>query len=378
MRTLVVALCIGLGVSSGHPLGITLSVLMPACILRAESRRNSYRAAGLYYGAALWPLVPGARNFFGDDASLAAAVALWVIATALLASPWPMVWSRHTVQTLWRAPLGLLLTVVPPLGIIGWASPLTAAGFLFPETNWFGLVGCVILTGAIAVWPRKAAFAGVAVSIVANLISPAMPKPPSDWIAVDTHFGAIAHRNPDPLAEFNAAEEIQRIALASRTTVIVFPETVVPYWTASTDGFWAPTLARLRASGRTILVGAKIPTGRAYVNAVVLRGSQAMMFQQRIPVPLAMWNPMRVHSAPLHLDGTGVVPLGGRRAAILICYEQVIVWPALTAMLEKPDILIGMANDHWATGTPILRFQAAALRSWARLFGIPLMAAVNT
>lgn len=371
-------LCVGLAVSSGHPLGITFSVILPALALRAQSRRNSYRAAAAYYAGALWPLIPGANNFFGPDVSLVVALGLWLLATAMLASPWPLVWSVDSRQALWRAPLGVTLTVVPPLGIIGWASPLMAAGFLFPAAGWFGLVACAFLSGALAAWPRNALVTGIAVSLAANLLHPANPKPPSDWAAVDTHFGAIAHRAPDPLTEFRVAEEIQRRALSTGASVIVFPETVVPYWTTSTDEFWAQTFEDLKTNGQTILVGAKIPQGAGYINAVVARGSQTALFQQRIPVPLAMWNPLRRKSAPLRLDGSGVVSVAGQRAAILICYEQLVVWPALTALFETPDILIGMANDHWAAGTTIPRFQSSALRSWARLFGIPFVSAVNT
>jgi hypothetical protein len=375
---LAVPLCVGLAVSSGHPLGIAFSALMPAPVLRARSRRGSYRAGAAYYAGALWPLIQGANNFFGPDVSLLVAVGLWMLAILILASPWPLVWSVDSRQAFWRAPLGVMLTVVPPLGIIGWASPLMAAGFLFPAAGWFGLVACAFLSGALAAWPGNALVTGIAVSLAANLLHSANPKPPSDWAAVDTHFGAIAHRAPDPLTEFRVAEEIQRQALSTRASVIVFPETVVPYWTASTDEFWAQTLDELKASGKTILVGAKIRKSTGYVNTVVLRGSQTEAFQQRIPVPIAMWNPLRRNSAPLSLDWPGVVSIGGHRAAILICYEQLIVWPALTAMFETPDILIGMANDHWVMGTTIPRFQSSALRSWARLFGIPFMSAVNT
>lgn len=38
------------------------------------------------------------------------------------------------------------------------------------------------------------------------------------------------------------------------------PKPVVPYWTASTDAFWKQTLAELKASGKTVLIGARIPT----------------------------------------------------------------------------------------------------------------------
>jgi hypothetical protein len=406
------ALFVGLAVSSGYPIGITASVLMPALALRAESRRVSYQSALSYYAGALWPLIPGAKNFFGPNVSFFAALILWAIAALLLALPWPLVWSVDVRQALWRAPVGLALTVIPPLGIIGWASPLTAAGFLFPATHWGGLLACVLLTGTLAVWPKRAGVALLCIAAVANLIHPMEPTATTGWEGINTHFGPIAQEVADPFAVYRVAEEIQHQALSAQASVIVFPETVVPYWTRSTDMFWQQTLAELQASGKTVLIGARIPLEQldsrplydfsaelatlgstnasvsarrprseqwspAYFNGVVIRGADTAIFKQRIPVPVAMWNPFGPDSAPLNLAGPATIRIGNKGAAILICYEQLIVWPLVTAMLDNPDVLVAGANDYWAFGTTIPRFQRSAVQSWARLFGIPFVLAVN-
>ena len=407
----------GLAVSSGQPLKVAAAVVMPALALRAQSRWNSYQSAGLYYAAALWPLIPGANNFFGPNVSPLLALALWGVSAALLASPWPLLWCSDTKQALWQAPLGVVLTIIPPLGIIGWASPVLAAGILFPATGWCGLLLCVALTGALAVWPRRAATSAIAVAALANLVHPTDPQPRAGWVAVDTHFGPISHGVPNPLAEYQAAQEIQQEALSRPAAVIVFPETVVPSWTPSTDAFWQATLAALRASGKTIIVGARIPDGGApashlpdfastiavlrgnarntnaigisgpndesvwrprYMNAMVVRGAQAAIVRQRIPVPIAMWNPFRPGSAQLSLSRSGLVRVEHERAGIVICYEQLIVWPVLLTMVQHPTVLVAPANDYWAVATTIPRFQRTAMRSWARLFGIPCLFAVNT
>jgi predicted amidohydrolase len=342
-----------------------------------------------------------------------AAFELWAVAVLLLALPWPLVWSANLRQALWRAPVGLALTVIPPLGIIGWASPLTASGFLFPATGWCGLFLCALLIGALAVWPKRASIAGLCIAMMANLTHPVDPPAPVAWKAISTHFGSIAYGTPNALAEYEAAQEIQREALSAKASVIVFPETVVPYWTASTDVFWQQTLAELKARGKTVLIGARIPRAAptprpaydfsaelallhsasmltssrlseirqrspAYSNAIVIRGSQAVIFNQRIPVPIAMWNPLRPDSAPLRLAGPAVIAIAGKRAGILICYEQLIAWPVLSSMFRQPEVLFGVANDYWAVGTTIPRFQRSSVKSWARLFGIPYVFAVNT
>jgi apolipoprotein N-acyltransferase len=112
-------------------------------------------------------------------------------------------------------------------------------------------------------------------------------------------------------------------------------------------------------------------------NALILRGAETDSFQQRIPVPIAMWNPLKTAAARLNISGAGVINLHGERAAVLICYEQLLTWPVLASMAERPTVLIAIANNHSVTGTPIPRFQLAAVRAWARLFRLPYFSAVN-
>jgi hypothetical protein len=52
-------------------------------------------------------------------------------------------------------PLAYLLSVAPPLGMIGWACPVTAAGILFPGWEWGGLVAVVALSTFAMYHPRK-------------------------------------------------------------------------------------------------------------------------------------------------------------------------------------------------------------------------------
>ena len=409
------AAAIGFAVSTAHPLGIASSILMPALALSQPTRRTSCTAALSYYGATLWPIIPGAKNFLGPDVSLLPALALWAAAIVALASVWPIMWSADTRQAIWRAPVGLLLTVIPPLGIIGFASPLTAAGFLFPGCAWCGLFACGVISGSLRVWPRRTGAVLIAAGVIANALHPGDPEPLPGWQGVDTNFGSIAHAPVNPISEYQAAQWIQQFSLTANARVVVFPETVVPTWTAATEAFWQQTLDRLRASGKTILVGARVPitrerpqdgrydftvdlvalrgdhsssfqmarpsddygAGFSYDNAVIIRGAETGEFVQRIPVPIAMWNPFHSHSARLTLFAPPVIAIAGERAAVLVCYEQLVTWPVLISLGHRPTILIAVANDHWASETRIPAFQVAAIRAWSRLFGVPAITATN-
>ena len=366
------------------------------------TRRWTYTSALCYYGGALWPIIPGARNFFGPRASVLETVALWIISSLLLALPWFLVWTRDRRQLLWRAPVGLILSVLPPLGLIGWASPLTSTGFLFPGTSWFGLIGCTVATGALAWRPKSAIVVLSILAIGINLYSVSAADVPAltGWQGVNTNFGAKSKDQSSPLAELQAAEFIQSQAVNSNARVVVFPESVVSTWTAATDSFWQDAIIRLRTAGRTIIVGAKVieaqpqsafsaddfamsiatlrsaPVGPqlnstsqadrwpAYRNVLVVRGHENTMFDQRIPVPLSMWRPFSRSGVQLHLAGPAVLPVAGERAAVLICYEQLLTWPILTSLLRRLTVIVAVANDYWAGGTTIPAFQLTAVRAW--------------
>jgi hypothetical protein len=128
------AIAMGFGVSTGYPLGIIAAAGTPLVCLTPGTRKAAFRSTLGYYVAATWPMVPGLDRYSGQSATSLIPIAMWVLAAILLSVPWTIAWtSDRPFDCLWRVPLALLATIVPPLGVIGLASPLTAAGYLFPE-----------------------------------------------------------------------------------------------------------------------------------------------------------------------------------------------------------------------------------------------------
>lgn len=285
------ALCGGTGLafSAAQPLGIVCSVAFPALALNGKTRRETFSVAGCYYAAASWPIVTAVRNFFGADAGVCDGILLWIAAAFLLSLPWLVLWTSERRQLCWRTPLGLLLTVVPPLGLIGWASPLTAAGYLFPGTSWFGVLAVMIAAGSLAAFPKTAASLTVLVAAVLNLTygGSAHQIP---WEGIDTHFGGISHERTSALQDLSSAETIQRSAFASSARVVVFPEAIVPNWGVATDAFWSGLISQLGKAGKTIIVGSKVsvPAPPAQFSAddfaasiAILRATNSM---PRVPI----------------------------------------------------------------------------------------------
>jgi apolipoprotein N-acyltransferase len=276
-----------------------------------------------------------------------------------------------------------LLTAIPPLGIIGWGSPFLSGGVLFPGTAWWGFAGILALVPLLGRFPLRTAVLAAPLVLLANgFYKP--PIPPAGWQGVNTEFGGAGQADPDFVAEFDAHQQMQETIRQSNAIVLLFPEHVVTQWNEATEAFWHLSLENLAERHMTLLIGAGLPRSlgsnatRPYYNALISRGQQSTtVYYQRIPVPIAMWNPFTSDGVPLNLFGPGTISVHDQRAAVLICYEQLLIWPFLSSEFEHPTILIMAANDYWAKRTPIPKIQNASASSLARLFGLPVVSAVN-
>jgi hypothetical protein len=339
-----------------------------------------------YYAAASWPLIPGARAFFGYQGTPLIGLFLCLAAAALLALPWGLLFTRGRGKAALSVPLCILLTAIPPLGVIGWASPLLSAGVLFPGSKWFGLA---LIIGFLSLFPFKPAQSVACLTVCALVFHSQYRQPqlPAKWEAVNTNYGGVGQGDPDFATEYSTHQFMQTTILESRAAVLLFPEHLVTHWNESTEAFWGDTLASVAAQHRTILIGAGINrpgTSRnpfvqnRYLNVLLARGEEnAALYQERIPIPIAMWKPLGDDGVPLNLFAHGTIRIHNQNAAVLICYEQVLVWPFLSSALEHPTVLLTASNNYWAKNTPIPAIQRSSAASWARLFQLPVLSATN-
>jgi apolipoprotein N-acyltransferase len=370
---------------SGHVVTIPLSLLAPLFLYNAQSRLHSYGTLFCYYFGASWPLIPGASTFFGARGNVREGILICFVASALLAIPAALLFTQDRTVRPFAITAMFLLTALPPLGIIGWASPFLSAGVLFPGTGWFGVIGTLAVLPLFGRFPAHTATTVAMVALIANGFYRA-PSPPVGWQAINTQFGGAGQGDPDFLAEFLSSEQIQSTIAQSHAQVLVFPEHIVTQWSEATEAFWHQSLEILAARHATLIIGAGLPrtqtsvgtTGHAYYNTVIARSEDTTtVYYQRIPVPIAMWKPLSTDGVPLNLLRPGTIVVEKQRAAVLICYEQLLVWPFLSSAAENPTVLITTANDYWARRTRIPKIQQASTESWARLFRLPVLSAVN-
>jgi apolipoprotein N-acyltransferase len=371
---------------SGHLTAIPVSLVAPLLVYAAKSRTHAYASMFCYYAAASWPLIPGARAFFGVEGTPLIGLSLCLAAAALLALPWGLLFTRGRGRSAFCAPLSILVTAMPPLGIIGWASPLLSAGVLFPDSKWFGLALVIVFLSVFHFKPAQSLL-GLTICALVFHFQYTEPRPPAGWEAVNTNYGGAGQGEPDFTTEYNTHQSMQTTIIESHAAVLLFPEHLVTHWNESTDAFWENTLSAAAAEHRTVLMGAGInlPATRRnpfaqsrYLNVLLARGEEkTALYQERIPVPIAMWRPLADDGVPLKLFGRGTMRIRAQKAAVLICYEQVLVWPFLSSAVEHPTILLTVSNDYWAKNTRIPAIQLASATSWARLFDLPILSATN-
>src|SRR5258708_3478981 len=101
-------IALGLGESTGYPLGMIGAAAMPLACLAPGTRKAAFKSAFGYYAAALWPMIPGLEAYWKSEALIP--LLLWLFTALLLSMPWAVGWTTDRIHYLWRAPLALAAT----------------------------------------------------------------------------------------------------------------------------------------------------------------------------------------------------------------------------------------------------------------------------
>ena len=360
---------------SGHALALAVGFLFPALWAFAPLRCVAAIVALAHFLGASRGLPEGAAVFYGSDMSMG--LVLWIAASMMFVAIHAALWTKKSG---WHRPLRYLVVAivmsVPPFGIVGWASPITAAGILFPGWGWFGLAGTAIglLVMTTKFWP-------IAILMAAGVFSWSAatwttPTAPEGWAGINTSFQPVGAGQHAGHARQLATIAMVKQAAGQGAHTIVLPESALGIWTATTERLWSRELAGLdvTVNGGAIVVG---QTG--YDNVMVeISGSGAkVIYLERMPVPVSMWQPWTTGGANAHFFANPVVEFAGVPILPLICYEQLIIWPVLQSMLFSPEVMVATGNGWWTGSTNIVPIQKASAEAWASLFGLPLVLAFN-
>lgn len=360
---------------SGEVLLLPVACVFPALWAFAPSRLAASMVSMAYIMAASHGLPVGVSIFYATDMWLG--LALWVAASLSFVLAHAVFW---TSRSGWRKAVryagAAILMSVPPLGIVGWASPITAAGVLFSGWGWFGLFAMFFCLLALTTraWPVATMVLTGAGVISAITWSP--PSSPEGWIGIDTNFEYIAGEFADHNQHLKTIALVHRVAETGAAR-IVLPESALGVWTPTTERLWMRGLNNLDVA---VLGGAIVVGDDGYDNVMVsvtAQGSE-IVYRQRMPVPISMWRPWTSSSASAQFFGDPTGRYVGTSILPVICYEQLIVWPILQSMLSGPKVIVATGNGWWTGDTNIVAIQKASAMAWASLFTLPLTIAFNS
>jgi|GEM_PF-1177976 len=381
---------------------LTVLILLPLIWSTTSSRWSALSLWAAYYltGARDIPLV--CARFFAGYGELSASAALgfgvvfWLGQAVVLAAPWALLMPRageapHAV----RAVLATLFVSLPPVGIVGWLSPLHVASALYPGWQLAGLLlGACMLAAAACVRHSRVAWISVVLltgtSVAAHLVSQQL-EVPVGWVAVDTSLGRLDQRDYEALhAHLEATKQAVQERFETNASVAVLPEEIVGLWRPAMQYWWRDYIPQLAASKKTLIFGADLAEAGSlsrtpisdepflrYTDSAVVVGADRGRLDSRQPVPAGLWRPWAGVSARPGSVMQPYLAIAGRRTAFSICYEDFLWWPHWRLLVDRPDVLISMSNGWFDFDLGLARIQQQSADSIARLANIPLLRAVN-
>ncbi|AEM48068.1 TraB family protein [Acidithiobacillus ferrivorans SS3] len=381
--------CALAGLAWGHLPGIWAvapALLLPVLIPQLPWASERLLAALLYFMFGSFGIVHGSADFFGAGSGAFMGWSFWIVSSILLALPWLI--ARNSLLGV----LAVLIDALPPLGLIGWLSPLAGTGVLFPGMSVYGVALLLTIWGLWSVprWGKWIAVGSLAVALVANAISFYTPLPVTDgWVGLQTHTGELV----TPLQGVESAMQAGQMALAhTKATAVVFPETIAGHWLPGTQAGLYNEYRQRQNKQQIWLVGA-VTYGKTHRWDSVVEyapgighavGSPAGGSRQAghlvagtaFPVPVSMW-------APWAKDRYGAVwyepvqNIDEQSVFTSICYDQLLSWVWLEAVWQRPDVIVATSNVWWAASTDIPAIEAENTAAWARLMGAGAVMARN-
>lgn len=381
MRILLGFLILGFAGWSWHQnwiwwLGPLLSLSLPIFVPLQRTKLRRYLAASVYYLFGIYPLVAGAGVFFGNSgAAHIEGVLLWLGASLTLSSVW--VWSNKSFGLF----AALISSVVPPLCLYSWLSPLTAVGLVFPGAGFPGLVlfilAIILLSQYIVTRrskERNMLFFIALVALVCNVAPHSSEQKTNDIAGINTQYGKLGD---GLMAAINRNYQIINTAGEyKQARVLLFPETI-------TDA-GAGTYVQLSAAvplNQVWLVGMNVRRGNLLgddIVAITHNQPTQILFNTALPVPVSMWKPWS--DAPGGYTASWIErtkTILGERTATVICYDQLLPFVWLQLIFEHPQIILAARNDWWARGSGIDAMQNSSSRAFARFLNADLITAEN-
>jgi hypothetical protein len=342
------------------------SILLVFAIALATTARGRFITALTYYLIGSVSMPGAIQSFFGSEHFTFAYIALFATST-LLAAPWVLAKNGRGVL------LAVALTALPPIGLIGWLSPLSASGVFFPGMRWIGLVFMLVVMGllpnALSRYLTKTIlFCLLFVAILSNMSYRAPPSPVG-WIGVNTNVMPTG----TALGSIQNNQSIIQSAVTQGggAHVVVLPEAVIDRWLHGTQQQFVNAVP----INQLWLLGAR--TAQHNSVAEITDKHAGLVLNAAALLLGGNWLPfVRGSLSPTWWQDVFV--LNGQRVWISICVEQVLPWTWLEGMYQHPSVILAISNQWWAKrGSSAPQIQFDSVTAWARLLNVPVISAIN-
>jgi hypothetical protein len=401
--SIVLSACAGAWAWYGPSHWSLLAALLPVLLWACSSHRVAAAAVmASYLGAAGWP-VPQAVAVF-NDWPMALTLVLFGVYVALYGAFWGLLWRTKAFDQALGLAIGFVALTLPPLGALYFASPLIAAGALFPGLGAWGMVltwvllVCLIFTvrgfaQAREITPITVATLGLA-CILAS-VAGLMNTPRAVQSTHELPVRAIHTRLPEYPAEVRERYERQFELMGlleiemgmPDTRLLLLPEGVAGLREPRVQWMWAEAAERARAVGLTIAVGNSVVLDTAdgqatkLVNQVELMGHTSGRLRALVNVPIGSWKPWASsgHYPARWMDRPDQVSVDDQTVGAVMCWEELIAWPWLRHAGVGTSTILAASNT-WFDGDGGSIDHAQRRSSWAlgRLVGTSVVRAANT
>lgn len=357
-------------------------MILPLLLLAARSGVEHALIMFGYFGYNAIELPSILLRFFGGGHVWLAYLAPLLL-SVLLSLPFALI-SREASASgrFFRSALAFALTVIPPLGFIGWLSPLYVAGVLYPGWGVVGLVLALLAMAALAA--GKMGRGGVVLSFSVCVLLPLAANllyegPKQSGVRIKPTVTWLGKPSTDPSYRVRAWEEMRHSVEPhighGWPDVVVFPESII-HGFGDLDHVGLGLLRN--AQGRPdVWFGATLEAEDGRVENVILDLDGRVIARTRLPVPIGNWRPFMRGGVPARPFESDLVDAHGKRLAVSICYEDVVIWPHSGLLTWRSDAMISVANMWALDGTRTSGAQDVAARLLARMAGVPLYRSVN-
>lgn len=349
-----------------------IALLVIAWRLGARTRFSAWVLLFAWHLGSGMPIHLVWYSYYGDQWGWAA----WAVWAAIAASPALLFPARLAPYALAG---GAAIAAITPIGMM---NPVMAAIALWPGLGWVGLalaIGVLLLPSIrnkkmFPVVSMVVVFASAILNARFDVEKPAIPIAAHAMYTFEGWHPSLAI---DWFGRQGRISDRVKEDVESGARLIVTPEATVDKWDVWAEAVWRHARESALKTNSMVLIGTYRETPAGWENGLIDLAT-GKFYGGVLSMPVSMWNPWGTKHFPVNPSSLpDLIETPAGRAAYLLCFEETLIWPlTVKAGFGKPAIIVSAVN-HWFSSTAVSEAQRRSIENQARLWGLPLLRAVN-